>query len=148
MNQEQLIWQKALDYLGIRFHSKYELRQKLTRHFPDEEEKILKAIAEMERVELLNDRRFTEQLVNSLIQKPIGRFKLMMEIKKRGLEPELAENMLLNFGWSEEESAKKAIAEKERSLREPDERKRKRKLMNFLQSRGFESAMIYKVLNF
>ena len=99
----------------------------------------------MERVQLLNDRRFTEEFVHYMIQKPIGRFKLMMEAKKRGLGSEAVEQVLLDAGWSELEAAKRAVLEKERVLHEADERKKKQKLVNFLKNRGFGDSTIYRL---
>lgn len=101
----------------------------------------------MERVQLLNDRRYTEEYVNHLIQKPIGRFKIMMEAKKRGLDPEAVEQALLDAGWNETEAAKEAVSDKERVLSaESDERKKKQKLVNFLKNRGFTDRTIFRVV--
>jgi SOS response regulatory protein OraA/RecX len=140
------IWESALRKLRIRPHSNYELERKLTSEFPDERGIILKAIEEMERVNLLNDRRFTEEYIHHLIQKPIGRIKITVEARKKGLDHDLVEQMLLNEEWSEEDAAKKAIEEKGRTLRETDERSRKHKMVNFLRSRGFRDAVIYKAV--
>lgn len=99
----------------------------------------------MERVQLLNDWRFTEEYVHHLIQKPIGRFKIMMECKKRGLDSEAVEQVLLDAGWSELEAAKEALEQKERVLHETDDRKRKMKLVNFLKNRGFKESTIFRL---
>ena len=120
--------------------------RKLTEKFPGDRGTILKVMEEMERVQLLNDRRFTEEFVNHLTAKPIGRFKIMMECKKRGLDKDMVEQALLDAEWSEEKAVKEAMTEKERVLREPDERKRKRKLVNFLKNRGFGDSAIYRIL--
>ena len=141
------IWESALRRIEIRPHSIYEMSQKLTRKFPDDEGMILKVIEEMEGVQLLNDRQFTEQFVHHLIQKPIGRIKIMVETRRRGLDKDLVDQMLVNEDWSEEESAKKALEEKERTLNETDPRKRKMKLINFLRNRGFRDAVVYKTVS-
>jgi regulatory protein len=140
------IWESALRKLEIRMHSKAELTRKLTEKYPGDRGTILKVIEEMERVQLLNDRRFAEEYVNHLIQKPIGRFKIMMETKKRGLDQDMVEQALLDAGWSEEGAIKQAAEEKGRVLRETDERKRKQKLANFLKNRGFADSAIYRIL--
>lgn len=120
--------------------------RKLTEKFPGERGTILQVMEEMERVQLLNDRRFTEEFVSHLIQKPIGRFKIMMDCKKRGLDPDLVEQALLDVGWTEEDALQAAILEKERVLHEKDERKRKQKLVNFLKNRGFSDRSIFRAL--
>ena len=146
-NIHDQIWESALRKLEIRPHSTAEMIKKLEEKFPDERGTILKVIEEMERVNLLNDRRFTEQFVHHLIQKPIGRIKIIVETRRRGLNQELVDQMLENENWSEEESAKKALEEKKRFLNETDDRKRKQKLVNFLRNRGFKDSVIYNCLN-
>lgn len=140
------VWESALRKLEVRNHSKAELIRKLTEKFSGDRGTILKVIEEMERVQLLNDRRFTEEYVNHLIQKPIGRFKIMMETRKRGLDQDAVEQVLLDAGWDELEAAKEALAAKDRLLSEKDERKRKQKLVNFLKNRGFGGSTIFRVL--
>jgi len=140
------VWESALRKIETRAHSKQELMGKLLGKFPSERGTILKVLEEMERVHLLSDVLFTEQYVNHLIQKPIGRFKIMMETRKKGLSNDLVEQALLDAGYDEEESAKEAMETKDRVLSEQDERKRKQKLMNFLKNRGFKDSTIYKIL--
>ena len=146
MSSYNQIWAVALRKLQVRSLSTYEMERKLMEKFPDEREHILKAIEEMERVQLLNDSRFAEEYVHHLIQKPIGRIKIMVEFRKKGIDSNLIDTLLLNENWSEEESCKQAFTEKERTLSESDPRKRKAKLINFLRNRGFRNAVIYKVL--
>lgn len=146
MNLYNKIWEAALRKIQIRPHSVYELERKLMTKFPEDRGTVLKVLEEMERVNLLNDRQFTEQFVSYLIQKPIGRLKIMVEARKRGLDPDLVESLLLDLGWNEEESAKKALAEKDKTLNEPEARKRKMKLLQFLRNRGFRDRLIYKTL--
>ncbi len=126
--------------------SRSDLARKLKSKYPDEEGHILKILDEMERVELLNDKRYTEQLINHLTQRPIGRLKIMVEFRKRGLDEKLIEPLLLSAEYDEEVTCKKALEDKKKTLREDDPRKRKQKLMNFLRNRGFRDAVIYKGL--
>ncbi len=139
------IWEAALRKIAGKAMGSFELRQKLAEKFPEDGGTILKVIEELERVMLLNDRRYAEEFVHHLIQKPIGRIKIMVETRRKGISEEEVDRVLANYGWSEEESAKKAFKEKERLLREDDPRKRKFKLMNFLKSRGFKDETIYRV---
>lgn len=140
------IWESALRKLETRPHSKAELTAKLREKFPGERGLTLKVIEEMERVQLLSDRRFTEQYVHHLIQKPIGRFKIMMETRKKGLDDDAVEQALLDAGWNEDEAARQAIEAKSRLLSGEDERKKRQKLVNFLKNRGFKDSTIYKIL--
>ena len=140
------IWESALKKLETRPQSKAELLRKLLEKFPDEEGLILTVIEEMERVQLLNDRRFTEEYVHHLTQKPIGRLKIMMETRKKGLNDQMVEQALLDAGWNEDESAQQAIDAKSRLLNGLDERKKRQKLMSFLKNRGFRDSTIFRLL--
>ncbi len=127
-------------------HSKAELLQKLNITFPSEHGNVLQAIEEMERVHLLDDRQFTENFIHYISQKAVGRFKIMMEAKKRGLDKDLVEEVLDNIEWSEISSAKRAVSEKMRLIKNIDTHKKKQKLLYFLKSRGFESSSIFSAL--
>jgi len=146
MNLKENIWKAALNYLKLRPHSKKELHDKLRRKFPNEDGSIETALDEMQRVQLINDQRFTEEFVSHLTQKNIGRFKLFGETRKKGLSNEKVEQALLDQNWVEEEVIKRAIEEKKRVLGEMDKRKLKQKLVSFLQNRGFTNGVIFKAL--
>ena len=140
------IWEFALRKLEVRLHSIKELKDKLNQAFPNEEHLVLTTLDEMERVHLISDHRFTVEYVHHLIQKPIGRLKIIGETRRRGLSDDAVEQALLDEGWSEEESAKRAIESKDRLLQGVDERKRREKLHNFLRNRGFKDALIFRML--
>jgi len=126
--------------------SRFDLQQKLRLKYPVEDGYISQILDEMERLELINDRRYTEQLINHLIQHPIGRFKMAMETKKRGLDPDLVQSILMNTGYNEEKMCQQAFEEKNKFIKEKDLRKRKQKMMNFLKGRGFTDSVIYGVV--
>lgn len=140
------IWSAALKAIELRPHSKIELKQKLKGKFLHETDLIDQVMEEMERVHLLNDQLFTEQYVAHLTQKNVGRMKIFFETKKKGLRQDMVEQALLNLDWSETDSAKQAIKEKERHLSALDERKKKEKLLGFLRNRGFGDRVIYSLL--
>ena len=140
------IWESALNLIQARMMSRSDLARKLRQKYPDEEGYISQALGEMERVELLNDKRYAEQLVSHLTQRPIGRLKIMVETRKRGLDVDMVQAILMASFYDEEAACKKALGEKEKTVRETDARKRKFKLMNFLRSRGFTDAVIWATL--
>jgi len=141
------IWISAVRFISIRFMSRYDLMKKLNNKYPDEKGLIEDILDEMERVELLNDKRYIEHFVPHLIQKNIGRIKIMIESRKRGLDKHDISSSLQNFGYNEEKSAKLAFEAKNKTIHEADSRKRKQKLMNFLRGKGFTNAVIWKLLN-
>ncbi len=141
------IWKSALSAIQRRNMSRHDLGRKLKQKYPGEDDYISQALDEMTHVELINDNRYTEQLVNHLIQRPIGRFKITMETKKRGLDSDLVQVALMNVGYNEEEMCEKAFEAKDKILQEVDPRKRKQKMMNFLKNRGFTNSVIFSLLN-
>lgn len=142
----EIIWEKALALLDLRAHSRKELKQKLLQRFSESQEMIEGVLDELQRLELINDSRFAEMLVSHLIQKPIGRMKIMAEAHHKGLSRESVEHELLNLEWSEIDSCRRALESKEARITEADPRRRKMKLFQFLRSRGFTDPVIYKVL--
>lgn len=141
-----MIWEKALALLDLRAHSRKELKQKLLQRFSESQEMIEGVLDELQRLELINDSRYAEMLVSHLIQKPIGRMKIMAEAHHKGLSRESVEHELLNLEWDELESCKKALASKDARINEADPRRRKMKLVNFLKGRGFTDQIIRKSL--
>ncbi len=115
--------------------------------FPTHEPIISKVLTEMERVFLLDDRRFAQEFLHHWMQKNVGRLKIISETRKRGLPNDLAESILLESDWSEAEAAGRAIEEKKRLLGALEERKKKQKLMQFLKNRGFSTRIIYSALD-
>jgi len=142
------IWEAAVRLIQFRTCSRFELQKKLLERFPGEEAETSKILDEMERVMLLDDKRYTEQLVQHLMQKSIGRMKMKLEVRKRGIDEDLFQSLLQDAGYDEMDYAKRALEEKEGQVKEADPRKRKFKLMNFLRNRGFTDNTIYKALSF
>ncbi|MFH0820828.1 MAG: regulatory protein RecX [Candidatus Peregrinibacteria bacterium] len=143
---DKKIWEKALLFLKFRPHSRKELKTKLAAHFAEATDAIDQTLDEMGRVQLINDRRFTELWVAFIIQKPVGRIKILVEARRKGLDRELVEQALSDAGWDEKKSALRALEEKKRTLHEEDSRKRKMKLANFLRGRGFTNAIIFRIV--
>jgi len=140
------IWKVALRRIAMRPQSRYELKNKLLIKFPDCSETILKVLDELERVMLLDDQKFAEHYLEHLMQKNVGRMRIMIESRKKGLDNAMIETLLLKLDYNEVDSAKKALESKLRGFNEADERKRKQKLIYFLRSRGFRDSVIYQVI--
>lgn len=141
------IWSAALQAIKVRPHSEADLRKKLAEKFPDETSIISDTISEMKSLQLISDRRYSEQLIRHLTLKPIGRYKIMNECRKRGLDEDLVQTTLMEANYNEEEMAQTAFELKNKVLREEDPRKRKQKIMHFLRGRGFTDTVIYKTLS-
>jgi len=134
----------ALSLLARRCHSRTEVRRKLAaRGF--EPAIIDRVIETCERLEYINDEAAASICVRELIRKQVGLRRIREEMKNRGFAPDLIRRMIdeHNLRDMELDIAKRAMGKKGAALiREKDHRKRREKLIRFLQSRGFRPLTI------
>ena len=99
---------------------------------------------------LINE-TFAERLIESGKKKLIGRIKLSYDIYKKGINKQLADELIDKFYTKDEEKdiAVKALNKKTVSLIKYKENDLifKKKLYDFLQRRGFSSNVIENILN-
>ncbi len=145
-NTNHKIWAVALKLIERKPMSRKEVLTALLREFHEHAAGADRAVLEMERLGLISDVRLAEMLVNHWACKAVGRMKLLAEARRRGLAPELVERILLDTGWDELESGRRALEEKSRSLLKASPLERKRKLAAFLHSRGFTDPVIYQLI--
>ena len=138
LNDPVLIRQKIMDFLSRREHSKKEIINKLYRRVSSMElleEELEKLIQEG----LLNDKRFAEQYVYSRENKGIGPKRIKNELRKKGVQNAIIEELLAKKDWTEQ--ARKALLKKIKTGL-PEDRKQMLKLKKFLYYRGFEHSDI------
>lgn len=139
---------KALNILTRRQHSREELRRKLfLKGFTSS--LISNILAELERINLVNDETFAMDYMNELKGKGYGVFRIKRALANKGISNELATNLLSseNSPDDEVERAREAMNRKLRSLRnEKDLQKKRAKIFRFLASRGFSGETISKLL--
>ncbi|MFC1721473.1 regulatory protein RecX [Patescibacteria group bacterium] len=142
----------AMKLLGFRSHSIAEMQQKMARK-KFSHESIKEVIAGLRNQGYLNDHRFTQELIRSLIRrKPVGRFYLMAKLKDHGIPEEIARVGLANeFPLEKEKELAKQAAE--RKMEEFEVKlsrisyNQRAKLSRFLNSRGFSSEIIGDTLD-
>ena len=138
LNDPVLIRQKIMDFLSRREHSKKEIINKLYRRVSSMElleEELEKLIQEG----LLNDKRFAEQYVYSRENQGIGPKRIKNELRKKGVQNAIIEELLAKKDWTEQ--ARKALLKKIKTGL-PEDRKQMLKLKKFLYYRGFEHSDI------
>jgi regulatory protein len=141
----EVAFQKAMRFLGYRPRSVQEVRENLQKHEIPEAviEEVLKRLQE---TGLLNDQQFAQAWVeNRSTFRPRSRRALAVELRRKGLEDEVVENVL-SEGVDEEALALEAArkyARKVEGLQWPDFRQ---KLGGFLGRRGFSYAVIMPAL--
>ena len=144
MSEEQhtSIYNKALDLLSRREHSKKELSDKLLIRF-DDKEIIDSVINKLNSNNLINDYRFAELYVMSRKRKGFGPKKIAFELLSKGINESVSKEIISNEGgWNQ--VAKKVFTKKfkEGPCQEP---KLKLKQKSFLQNRGFTFREIESV---
>jgi len=94
MEPYEALWNRALWYLGRRDYGVKELRQRLLRPRPNKplpcEEDVDRAIERMLELDLLNDGRYAGRLAEALSRKGYGARGIAYELKRRGIEEEIA----------------------------------------------------------
>ena len=138
------VYNKALDLLSRREHSRKELYIKLTKRF-DCKDEINLTLDQLEENNLLCDSRFTEEYVHSRRRKGFGPVKISMELEKRGVKDSLISSEIDKFNdWDK-------LAKLSFKKRFPNGAsknfKELQKQKNFLTNKGFSFYQIESVLD-
>jgi|TARA_B100001093_G_scaffold30370_1_gene26330 regulatory protein len=129
-----LIYNKSLDLLSRREHSRKELKDKLLLRF-DSIELIQTVLDKLETNNLINELRFAEAYARSRKRKGFGPKKIFYELSTKGITESISDQVILEEGnW--EKVAKAAFIKKFKNG-PSEEIKQKLKQKNFLQNRGF-----------
>jgi regulatory protein len=143
------IKQRAYLYLGRRQHSTYELRIKLKQK-RYETELINEVLDDLKNKNYLDDTEFAKMFVEEKIKLKLwGEQKLRSELIKRGIKSEVISDVLRNI-ISEEDKLNNVMtvaSKKYNTLRNRklDKDVIKKKLITFLNSRGYDYAVIKEV---
>ena len=138
------IYNKALDLLSRREHSRKELFLKLINRFESQEE-INLTLNKLEGKNLLSDSRFAEEYVQARRKKGFGPIKISAELEKRGVYEMLISKEIDKFDdWEK-------IAELSFKKKFPDgvskDFRKLQKQKNFLSNKGFTFYQIESVLD-
>lgn len=139
----------ALKLLGMRLHSRSELARKLARKEFDRET-IDDALAELQRVGYVDDRRFAVAKAQSLMEhKKHGRRRAFAELIRAGVSREVADQALNEvYGLTESVDIARQLALKQAPrLRKLDPVVARRRLVGMLQRRGFSYDAIKPLLD-
>lgn len=147
--QPKSLRQRALDYLGKREYSYFELAQKLKPYAEETDEnpateQIAAILDDFKARGWLSDARFTEMLVHARKSK-FGSAKVANELREKGVADDLIANAVAAVKLTELENARGICRKKYKTS--PASREDWAKQARFLQSRGFGFDVIKKVLN-
>ncbi len=131
---------RALRLLARREHSRAELGRKLAPR-AESPEALESLLDSLEQKKQLSNERFAAERARVLGRK-FGAARIRQDLKAKGVDPELVARV---SGESDLEQARAILA---RKYREPAATREERaKRMRFLQSRGFSSEIIFRLLS-
>ena len=135
--------QRALRYLARREHARSELKQKLAAHAASEAE-LDALLDELTAQNCLSDARYAQMRVASRSAR-FGNARLLYDLRKVGITPELAETPFLEI----EEEAVRALSVLQRKYKKPPvDAKEKARQFRFLLTRGFSHDSIQKAFKY
>ncbi len=138
----------AFDLLVRRSYSRKELQNKLTkRGFT--EEAITTTMETLERLEYIKDEKYARDWVDSRRRlKPKGKKALRMELMQKGIDKGTIERILSEIDDSEEYTMALELAQKQMNrYKSIDKYVARRRLYNFLTSRGFDYETVNSVMS-
>ena len=137
------VYNKALDIISRREHSKHELKNKLLKKF-DVPDLIDEVITKLIENNLINDSRYAHMYVLVRKRKGFGPKKIEFELMSRGINSSISSSAIEEEGaWKE--AAQKAFNKKFKNGAS-NQFKERNKQKSFLQNRGFSFEEIDSVL--
>jgi regulatory protein len=138
------IYNKALDIISRREHSKKELKEKLQKKF-DATNVIDEVIEKLTNNNLINDERYAEMYTTIRKRKGFGPKRIEYELSSRGINNSISSIAIDEVGgWNE---AAQDVFNKKFKHGVAEQYKQKAKQKNFLQNRGFSFQEIDSVFS-
>ena len=139
-----VVYNKSLDIVSRREHSRYELMQKLNKRFPETMPIIEDVLDKLVTNKILDDERFAEMYLNSRARKGFGPKKIEMELHSKKVESLFISNAIEAYDdWLE--NAANELQKKFKGV-EPNDYKSTMKQKQFLFNRGFSTQIIEQIL--
>ena len=139
--------ERVLKFISIRPRSRQEILNYLRKKVPQDEALREKVFKEAESLDLVDDRDFAVWWVEQRMTfRPKGKKALFFELRQKGLEKNLIEE-ILNEKIDELALAKPLAEKKWASLKKLPLALGQQKLVGFLSRRGFSWEVIKKVLD-
>ncbi len=137
------IRKKIMDFLSRREHSKKEISKKMldkvnSLEILDEE------IKKLEQDGILDDERFAEQYLYSLVKRGLGPLRINKYLQEKGVDSHIINTLLKDLDW--QDLAKEVLLKKSKYQIPPKEED-VIKLKRFLNYRGFEYYDIERAFN-
>ncbi|EQC1412974.1 regulatory protein RecX [Providencia rettgeri] len=139
------LYHHAVTLLARKDYATGEMRRMLN-SLANEPVDVDTVILKLKEYNYLNDERIAENLLSRLLKKQYGLTRIRLEIRQKGIESDVIENVLnsLDIDWFEMASESRIKKFGEAIPIEPKEKARQ---IRYLQSRGFSMDMIMESLS-
>ena len=137
------IRKKIMDFLSRREHSKKEIYKKMLDKV-NSLEILEEEIKKLEKDGILDDERFAEQYLYSLVKRGLGPLRINKYLQEKGVDSHLINTLLKDLDW--QDLAKEVLLKKSKYQIPPKEEDVV-KLKKFLNYRGFEYYDIERAFN-
>lgn len=137
------IRKKIMDFLSRREHSKKEIYKKMLDRV-NSLEILEEEIKKLEKDGILDDERFAEQYLYSLVKRGLGPLRINKYLQEKGVDSHLINTLLKDLDW--QDLAKEVLLKKSKYQIPPKEEDVV-KLKKFLNYRGFEYYDIERAFN-
>ena len=139
-DNNEIAFQKALNFLSYRPRSEDEVRKNLKKHGYQEE--VIEDILErLRQGQLVDDASFAQMWVENRSEfRPRGRRALRMELRKKGISDDIIDPSLEHL--DEEQLAYRAASKQIRKYRNLEWPVYRKKMSGFLARRGFDYGII------
>jgi len=136
---------RAVRWLSLREHSRKELERKLAAYSQDPQE-VENVLMDLEKEGWQSDQRFVEAFESSKSQRHGSRL-IADSLRERGIDEHLIRESMQRLKESEEQRAWQVWQKKFASTGMPSDAKEYARQARFLASRGFDAAVVRKVLS-
>ena len=143
LNNSRDIRKKIMDFLSRREHSKKEIYKKMLDRV-NSLEILEEEIKKLEKDGILDDERFAEQYLYSLVKRGLGPLRINKYLQEKGVDSHLINTLLKDLDW--QDLAKEVLLKKSKYKILPKEED-VIKLKRFLNYRGFEYYDIERAFN-
>jgi len=106
------------------------------------------AVGYFKGVDLINDRLFTQKWITWRLAKPFGFKRIKLELREKGVAPELIEEQLseAKSDYAEEETVARLAKRRAAKHSGVPREKVKQRVYGYLMRRGFNPAAVFKAI--
>ena len=134
--------------INIRPRSEKEIREKLfTKEF--DTETIDRVVYYFKTIKLINDEQFAKLWVRSRLLKPMGFYRIKLELKEKGVSDDIISAAIENAktdDYNEADVVRNLARRRAKIYKDNDQQKIKQRVYNYLLRRGFKSDLALKAI--